>query len=223
MWIESPAFLCRANTDFLPIAYIAGLQPGIPVTVPIVIVAEDGVTSLTYSVQILRDVPEGNETSDAADVLSQLWGGAPIPDSSSSSSSSSSSGLDSSSLVLSATSALPSTPPPPSLPNALQAGSEPWNLGLLIHVCSPQTNADDKSDSAAHLPFLANALDIHIIDSPASPPPRMLAKFAHRGSKAQDFTQRRIPLLSFCLLVKSCTMDTFSHASQSPLQRERLA
>lgn len=38
-------FWFRENSDFLPVAYIVGLQPGIAVQVPIVVVAEDGVTS----------------------------------------------------------------------------------------------------------------------------------------------------------------------------------
>ncbi|KAK9837118.1 hypothetical protein WJX81_003998 [Elliptochloris bilobata] len=44
----------RQHTDFLPIALVLGLVPGRPVTVPIVVVAEDGVTSLRYYVTVAR-------------------------------------------------------------------------------------------------------------------------------------------------------------------------
>ena len=44
----------RQHTDFLPIALVLGLVPGRPVTVPIVVVAEDGVTSLRYYVTVSR-------------------------------------------------------------------------------------------------------------------------------------------------------------------------
>ena len=40
--------------DFLPVAVILGLAMDAPVEVPIVVVAEDGVTSLQYSVLITR-------------------------------------------------------------------------------------------------------------------------------------------------------------------------
>ena len=39
---------CRNNTEFLPAALVIGLQPGVPLVVPIVVVAEDGVTSQRY-------------------------------------------------------------------------------------------------------------------------------------------------------------------------------
>lgn len=41
---------CRNNTEFLPAALILGLQPGVPLVIPIVVVAEDGVTSQRYFV-----------------------------------------------------------------------------------------------------------------------------------------------------------------------------
>lgn len=41
---------CRNNTEFLPAALVIGLQPGMPLVVPIVVVAEDGVTSQRYYV-----------------------------------------------------------------------------------------------------------------------------------------------------------------------------
>ena len=60
--------LGRNNTDFLPVAYVLGLQPGIPLEVPIVVVAEDSVTSLRYYLQITRGQPadNDNDTSDLA-------------------------------------------------------------------------------------------------------------------------------------------------------------
>ena len=66
--------LCRNNTDFLPVAYVLGLQPGIPLEVPIVVVAEDSVTSLRYYLQITRAQPADNDTSDLAGMcqLSQM-------------------------------------------------------------------------------------------------------------------------------------------------------
>lgn len=42
--------LCRNNTGFLPAALVLGLQPGVPLIIPIVVVAEDGVTSQRYFV-----------------------------------------------------------------------------------------------------------------------------------------------------------------------------
>lgn len=45
---------CRDNNDFLPVAIILGLTPGETLTVPITILAEDGVTSSVYHVDILR-------------------------------------------------------------------------------------------------------------------------------------------------------------------------
>jgi hypothetical protein len=45
---------CRQDTDFLPVALILGLVPGVPLEVPIVVVAEDGVTSLRYYVNVIR-------------------------------------------------------------------------------------------------------------------------------------------------------------------------
>lgn len=41
---------CRNNTEFLPAALVIGLQPGVPLLIPIVVVAEDGVTSQRYYV-----------------------------------------------------------------------------------------------------------------------------------------------------------------------------
>ena len=46
-------FVCirhRNNTEFLPAALIIGLQPAVPLSIPIVVVAEDGVTSQRYYV-----------------------------------------------------------------------------------------------------------------------------------------------------------------------------
>ncbi len=45
---------CRQNTDFLPAAVILGLEPGVPVNIPIVVTAEDGVTSLRYYVSLVQ-------------------------------------------------------------------------------------------------------------------------------------------------------------------------
>ena len=45
---------CRASADFLPIALVLGLATGKTTEVPIVIVAEDGVTSLRYYLNIFR-------------------------------------------------------------------------------------------------------------------------------------------------------------------------
>jgi len=42
--------LRRNNTGFLPAALVLGLQPGVPLIIPIVVVAEDGVTSQRYFV-----------------------------------------------------------------------------------------------------------------------------------------------------------------------------
>lgn len=42
--------MCRNNTGFLPAALVLGLQPGVPLIIPIVVVAEDGVTSQRYFV-----------------------------------------------------------------------------------------------------------------------------------------------------------------------------
>lgn len=47
-------YACRQDTDFLPVALILGLVPGVPLEVPIVVVAEDGVTSLRYYVNVIR-------------------------------------------------------------------------------------------------------------------------------------------------------------------------
>ena len=105
---------CRDNTDFLPVAYIAGLQPGIPVTVPITVVAEDGVTSLSYYLQILRDVGADNSSGDASDVLSGLLGDSPA--------SSPSSGLDGSAVFMSSNPQLTTPPPPPLEEVQLQEG-----------------------------------------------------------------------------------------------------
>ena len=55
--------MCRAQADFLPVALVLGLSPGVPVEVPIVVIAEDGVTSLRYFVYIVRDQPLANASS----------------------------------------------------------------------------------------------------------------------------------------------------------------
>ena len=116
--IISEHLFYRDNTDFLPVAYIAGLQPGIPVTVPITVVAEDGVTSLTYYIQILREVGAGNGSGDASDVLSGLLGDSPA--------SSPSGGLDSSTVFMSSNPQL-ATPPPPFFNEVqLQEGEHRW-------------------------------------------------------------------------------------------------
>ena len=53
--------LHRASADFLPVAFVLGLAPGRATEVPIVIVAEDGVTSLRYYLNIFRAVaPSGS-------------------------------------------------------------------------------------------------------------------------------------------------------------------
>ena len=53
----------RDHMDFLPVAVILGLAMDAPVEVPIVVVAEDGVTSLQYSVLITRSAePAGVAT-----------------------------------------------------------------------------------------------------------------------------------------------------------------
>ena len=62
-------FLHRAFADFLPVAFVLGLAPGRPTKVPIVIVAEDGVTSLRYYLNIFRAVPpagSGQKSSASA-------------------------------------------------------------------------------------------------------------------------------------------------------------
>lgn len=48
--LSTPSGCCRNNTEFLPAALIIGLQPGVPLMIPIVVVAEDGVTSQRYYV-----------------------------------------------------------------------------------------------------------------------------------------------------------------------------
>jgi hypothetical protein len=58
--------MCRAQADFLPVALVLGLVPGQPVEVPIVIVAEDGVTSLRYYLRIVRDAAPATNTSAVA-------------------------------------------------------------------------------------------------------------------------------------------------------------
>ena len=45
---------CRQNTNFLPAAVILGLEPGVPINVPIVVTAEDGVTSLRYYISLVQ-------------------------------------------------------------------------------------------------------------------------------------------------------------------------
>lgn len=57
---------CRAKADFLPVALVLGLVPGVPVEVPIVVVAEDGVTSLRYFLNIMRGRPPIDATAAAA-------------------------------------------------------------------------------------------------------------------------------------------------------------
>ena len=57
---------CRAKADFLPVALVLGLSPGVPVEVPIVVIAEDGVTSLRYFLHILRSMPPANATAPAS-------------------------------------------------------------------------------------------------------------------------------------------------------------
>ena len=57
------AIACRSNAGFLPAAYIVGLQPGLPVSVPILVVAEDGVTSNRYFVSLYRDLPKNTSNS----------------------------------------------------------------------------------------------------------------------------------------------------------------
>ncbi|KAK9917087.1 hypothetical protein WJX75_000778 [Coccomyxa subellipsoidea] len=56
----------RAQADFLPVALVLGLSPGVPVEVPIVVIAEDGVTSLRYFLYIVRDQPPANASSPAS-------------------------------------------------------------------------------------------------------------------------------------------------------------
>lgn len=41
---------CRNSSSFLPAALVLGLQPGLPVTIPVTVVAEDDVTSQRYYV-----------------------------------------------------------------------------------------------------------------------------------------------------------------------------
>ena len=58
---------CRASADFLPIAFVLGLAPGKATEVPIVIVAEDGVTSLRYYLNIFRaDAPKNTTGSGSS-------------------------------------------------------------------------------------------------------------------------------------------------------------
>ena len=104
-------------------AYIAGLQPGVPVILPITVVAEDGVTSLSYYVQILREVGGDNSSGDASNVLSGLLGDSPA--------SSPSSSLDGSSVFLSSNPQLSSPPPPPFEKSQLQEG-KPCDLPLFV-------------------------------------------------------------------------------------------
>ncbi|CAL8464733.1 g4268 [Coccomyxa elongata] len=56
----------RAQADFLPVALVLGLSPGVPVEVPIVVIAEDGVTSLRYFLHIVRNMPPANATAPAS-------------------------------------------------------------------------------------------------------------------------------------------------------------
>ncbi len=122
-------WICRDNTDFLPVAYVAGLQPGIPVTLPITVVAEDGVTSLSYYVQIQREVAPDSSSGNASDLLSGLLGDSPA--------SSPSSGLDSSSIFMSSNPQL-ATPPPPSFEKSqLQEGGSMFGLCLSAQFLWP--------------------------------------------------------------------------------------
>ncbi|KAK9813648.1 hypothetical protein WJX73_001491 [Symbiochloris irregularis] len=60
----------RDNNDFLPLAVILGLSPGEPLVVPIVVLAEDGVTSSVYHVSVLRAVPpEGTVSAQSLDSI----------------------------------------------------------------------------------------------------------------------------------------------------------
>ena len=97
-------------------AYIAGLQPGIAVTVPIVVVAEDGVTSSHYYLQVLRGELPTDDSSNSSELLN-LWGlspgGAPTDS------------LDSSTMLMTANPEQPSSPPPPPLTSVWQAGECP--------------------------------------------------------------------------------------------------
>ena len=70
--------LCRQRPDFLPAAVVLGLQPGVPTSIPIVVVAEDGVTSLRYFITIIRaeapaapdaDITANNSSSIGTDEL----------------------------------------------------------------------------------------------------------------------------------------------------------
>ena len=46
--------MCRDNSDFWPVAVVVGLLPGKALAVPIVVTAEDGITSLSYTVRQLH-------------------------------------------------------------------------------------------------------------------------------------------------------------------------
>ena len=74
---------CRASADFLPIAFVLGLAPGKATEVPIVIVAEDGVTSLRYYLNIFRAGAPSNSTGSSASSWnlgsSSHFGGAGAP------------------------------------------------------------------------------------------------------------------------------------------------
>jgi hypothetical protein len=56
--------LYRASADFLPVAFVLGLAPGRVTKVPIVVVAEDGVTSLRYYLNIFRAAPRAGSGQD---------------------------------------------------------------------------------------------------------------------------------------------------------------
>ena len=58
--------LHRASADFLPVAFVLGLAPGRATEVPIVIVAEDGVTSLRYYLNIFRALPPAGSGRDSS-------------------------------------------------------------------------------------------------------------------------------------------------------------
>jgi hypothetical protein len=55
----------RPRADFLPQALVLGLAPGVPLEVPIVVIAEDGVTSLRYFLSILRAQQPANSSSSS--------------------------------------------------------------------------------------------------------------------------------------------------------------
>ncbi|KAK9825612.1 hypothetical protein WJX74_010253 [Apatococcus lobatus] len=62
----SSTTIARSNQGFLPAAVIIGLIPGVPLQVPIVVIAEDDVTSNQYVVQLTRDMAPAGATPQAA-------------------------------------------------------------------------------------------------------------------------------------------------------------